>query len=101
MTPMNSPFIKEEEEEDRLTEEKLKEEVLYFETNCPSCNAPARTNMKASPIDIFAGVILCNSITHSRLTPSPAPPPTISTMFFYSSHLPPLFPTAITYDIIQ
>ena len=31
-----------------LTEERLKEEVLHFPTNCPDCNAPAETNMKVT-----------------------------------------------------
>ena len=31
-----------------FSEEKLKEEVLHFSTNCPDCNAPAQTNMKVS-----------------------------------------------------
>ena len=35
-----------EEEEDILDEEILKEEVLSFPTNCPECNALAETKMK-------------------------------------------------------
>jgi len=57
-TSEDAVLKEEEEEEDRLTEEKLQEEVLHFETNCPSCNAPARTNMKITTIPFFKEVVI-------------------------------------------
>lgn len=46
----------------------IKEEVLNFQTNCPSCNAPAETNMKVVAIPHFKEVIImatnCESCGH-------------------------------------
>jgi len=58
--------LKEEYEQDEevkpLTEERLKEEVLTFPTNCGECNAPANTNMKITNIPYFKEVvIMCTS----------------------------------------
>ncbi|XP_023338080.1 zinc finger protein ZPR1 [Eurytemora carolleeae] len=47
---------------DALTEEKLKEEVLHFSTNCPDCNAPAQTNMKITNIPFFKEVVIMATI---------------------------------------
>jgi len=51
-----------------LTEERLKEEVLTFPTNCPECNAPAETNMKMTNIPYFKEVLImatvCDSCGH-------------------------------------
>lgn len=48
----------EEDEVTALTEERLKEEVLTFQTNCPECNAPAETNMKMTNIPYFKEVVI-------------------------------------------
>jgi zinc finger protein len=45
-----------------LTDEKLKEEVLHFETNCPDCNAPAQTNMKITNIPFFKEVVIMATV---------------------------------------
>lgn len=45
-----------------LTEEKLKEEVLTFPTNCPACNAPAETNMKMTTIPYFKEVVIMATV---------------------------------------
>jgi len=45
-----------------LTEEKLKEEVLSFPTNCPACNAPAETNMKITNIPYFKEVVIMATV---------------------------------------
>ena len=52
----------EEEEEDILDEEKLKEEVLSFPTNCPECNAPAETKMKLTSIPYFKEVVIMATV---------------------------------------
>jgi len=53
------------EESTALTEEKLKEEVLTFPTNCGDCNAPATTNMKMTSIPYFKEVvIMCTVCEH-------------------------------------
>ncbi|XP_010777388.1 zinc finger protein ZPR1 [Notothenia coriiceps] len=48
--------------------ETMKDEVLGFNTNCPECNAPARTNMKIVEIPHFKEVIImatnCDSCSH-------------------------------------
>lgn len=48
--------------------ESLKNEVLIFNTNCPECNAPAKTNMKLVHIPHFKEVIImatnCESCGH-------------------------------------
>ncbi|KAK5872019.1 hypothetical protein PBY51_012755 [Eleginops maclovinus] len=48
--------------------ETMKDEVLAFNTNCPECNAPARTNMKIVEIPHFKEVIImatnCDSCGH-------------------------------------
>jgi len=46
------------QDSNELTEEKLEEEVLHFDTNCPSCNAPAQTNMKVTKIPFFKEVVI-------------------------------------------
>nr|CAG4634805.1 EOG090X06TU [Alona affinis] len=65
--------IAEEEEnvsegEDKLTAEKLEDEVLHFGTNCPSCNSPCETNMKVTSIPYFKEVIImatsCDACGH-------------------------------------
>jgi len=54
-----------QEESTALTEEKLKEEVLTFPTNCGECNAPATTNMKITSIPYFKEVvIMCTVCEH-------------------------------------
>lgn len=45
-----------------LDEEKLKEEVLHFPTNCPECNAPAQTNMKMTSIPFFKEVVIMATV---------------------------------------
>jgi len=49
-------------EVDPLDEEKLKEEVLHFPTNCPECNAPAETNMKMTNIPFFKEVVIMATV---------------------------------------
>lgn len=49
-------------EADPLTEAKLQEEVLHFETNCPECNAPAQTNMKMTSIPFFKEVVIMATV---------------------------------------
>ncbi|XP_032724441.1 zinc finger protein ZPR1 [Lontra canadensis] len=44
--------------EEKPEEEDLRNEVLQFNTNCPECNAPARTNMKLVQIPHFKEVII-------------------------------------------
>ena len=51
-----------EENEDVLDEEKLKEEVLSFPTNCPECNAPAETKMKITSIPYFKEVVIMATV---------------------------------------
>ena len=58
----DSVLDQEAEVDDRLTEEKLKEEVLHFETNCPNCNAPAVTNMKMTCIPFFKEVVIMATV---------------------------------------
>ena len=48
-------------EENQTESEKtdaIKDEVLVFSTNCPSCNAPCDTNMKVTQIPYFKEVII-------------------------------------------
>ena len=52
------PVLNKIEEEDIVDEEKLKEEVLSFPTNCPECNAPAETKMKVTSIPYFKEVVI-------------------------------------------
>eukprot|EP00090_Calanus_glacialis_P037142 TRINITY_DN6369_c0_g1_i1.p1 TRINITY_DN6369_c0_g1~~TRINITY_DN6369_c0_g1_i1.p1 ORF type:complete len:448 (-),score=170.81 TRINITY_DN6369_c0_g1_i1:80-1423(-) len=52
----------EEEEDTALTEEKLKEEILTFPTNCHNCNAPAETNMKMTNIPYFKEVVIMATV---------------------------------------
>lgn len=59
--------LKEEyhQEDTALTEERLQEEVLTFQTNCSDCNAPADTNMKMTNIPYFKEVvIMCTTCDH-------------------------------------
>lgn len=51
--------------DDTLTAEKLQEEVLHFATNCPSCNAPAETNMKMTNIPYFKEVVIMATVCES------------------------------------
>jgi len=51
-----------EEEDTTLSEEKLKEEVLTFPTNCHECNAPAETNMKMTTIPYFKEVVIMATV---------------------------------------
>ncbi|CAF1109848.1 unnamed protein product [Rotaria sordida] len=53
--------IDEETTENESTLEKsddIKDEVLIFHTNCPSCNSPCDTNMKVTQIPYFKEIIL-------------------------------------------
>ena len=52
----------EEEEDTALTEEKLKEEVLTFPTNCHNCGAPAETHMKMTNIPYFKEVVIMATV---------------------------------------
>jgi len=63
---LNEEYEQDEVEEVKpLTEERLKEEVLTFPTNCGECNAPANTNMKITNIPYFKEVvIMCTSCDH-------------------------------------
>jgi len=54
----DDPILRKEEEDTALTEEKLKEEVLTFPTNCHECNAPAMTHMKMTNIPYFKEVVI-------------------------------------------
>jgi zinc finger protein len=40
----------------------LKDEVLTFATNCPSCNAPCQTNMKLIDIPFFKQVVIMATV---------------------------------------
>jgi len=51
-----------DEEDSSLTEEKLKEEVLSFPTNCHECNAPAETKMKMTNIPYFKEVVIMATV---------------------------------------
>lgn len=51
-----------EEEDTALTEERLKDEVLTFPTNCHNCNAPAETNMKMTNIPYFKEVVIMATV---------------------------------------
>ena len=50
------------EDDDALTEDKLKEEVLSFPTNCHECNAPAETKMKMTNIPYFKEVVIMATV---------------------------------------
>ncbi|XP_060107247.1 zinc finger protein ZPR1 isoform X2 [Heteronotia binoei] len=52
--------IQEEESDEKSVEpaDDLRNEVLQFNTNCPECNAPAKTNMKLVQIPHFKEVII-------------------------------------------
>lgn len=54
--------IVEEEEDTALTAEKLQNEVLFFPTNCPECNAPSTTNMKVTNIPHFKEVVIMATV---------------------------------------
>lgn len=57
------PVLKKIPEEDTaLDEEKLKEEVLSFPTNCPECNAPCETLMKMTTIPYFKEVVIMSTV---------------------------------------
>ncbi|XP_037071915.1 zinc finger protein ZPR1-like [Pollicipes pollicipes] len=43
---------------DKVTADQLKNEVLVFPTNCPSCSAPCQTNMKVTEIPHFKQVVI-------------------------------------------
>jgi len=51
-----------QDEDTALTEEKLKEEVLSFPTNCHECNAPADTKMKMTNIPYFKEVVIMATV---------------------------------------
>lgn len=51
-----------EEEDSALSEDKLKEEVLSFPTNCHECNAPAETKMKMTNIPYFKEVVIMATV---------------------------------------
>lgn len=57
-----------EEEPARNDLETMRNEVLVFDTNCPECNRPAKTNMKLVNIPHFKEVIImatnCDSCGH-------------------------------------
>jgi len=55
-------LAKVEEEDTALTEEKLKDEILSFPTNCHNCNAPAETNMKMTTIPYFKEVVIMATV---------------------------------------
>ncbi|NXP52532.1 ZPR1 protein, partial [Heliornis fulica] len=71
-TPQQAAMLglegEESEEPAAGTAEDLRDEVLQFNTNCPSCNAPASTNMKLVQIPHFKEVIImatnCDSCGH-------------------------------------
>ncbi|XP_048369447.1 zinc finger protein ZPR1 [Sphaerodactylus townsendi] len=52
--------IEEEEADEKSVEpaDDLRNEVLQFNTNCPECNAPAKTNMKLVQIPHFKEVVI-------------------------------------------
>lgn len=54
--------VLDKKDDDTLNEEKLKEEVLQFATNCPECNAPCETNMKMTQIPFFKDVVIMATI---------------------------------------
>jgi len=64
----DDPVLKKVKVDDILDEEKLKEEVLKFSTNCPDCNALCDTNMKVTQIPFFKDVVImatnCDSCGH-------------------------------------
>ena len=57
-----NPVLRKEEEDTSLTEERLKEEILSFPTNCHACNAPAVTNMKMTSIPYFKEVVIMATV---------------------------------------
>ncbi|XP_054853282.1 zinc finger protein ZPR1 [Eublepharis macularius] len=52
--------IQEEESDEKSVDsaDDLRNEVLQFNTNCPECNAPAKTNMKVVQIPHFKEVVI-------------------------------------------
>jgi len=58
----DDPVLAKVPEDSALTEEKLKEEILTFPTNCHSCNAPAETNMKMTNIPYFKEVVIMATV---------------------------------------
>merc|ERR1719221_2000073 len=57
-----NPVLSKVEEDTSLTEERLKEEILTFPTNCHVCNAPAETNMKMTNIPYFKEVVIMATV---------------------------------------
>ncbi|XP_065563661.1 zinc finger protein ZPR1-like [Artemia franciscana] len=55
-------------EEEETSAENLSDEVLTFQTNCPTCNAPCQTNMKVTNIPFFKEVTImatnCDNCGH-------------------------------------
>lgn len=57
--------IQNEEKEEEIEEEKesnFQNEVLGFQTNCPSCNSPCETNMKIQDIPFFKETIIMSTV---------------------------------------
>lgn len=61
----DDPVLQKVKVDDPLDEEKLKEEVLKFSTNCPDCNALCDTNMKVTQIPFFKDVVIMATICDS------------------------------------
>lgn len=61
----DDPVLKKVKVDDTLDDEKLKEEVLTFATNCPDCNALCDTNMKVTQIPFFKDVVIMATICES------------------------------------
>jgi len=57
-----NPILNKVGEDTALTEERLKEEILSFPTNCHNCNAPAETNMKMTSIPYFKEVVIMATV---------------------------------------
>lgn len=60
--PVLRKVEQQEQEDTALSEEKLKEEVLSFPTNCHECNAPAETKMKMTSIPYFKEVVIMATV---------------------------------------